>query len=244
MKKVFVSFLLVWSYFTVFAQKRTSSPVDTYLDIAATFGNSQQSFSGSYVYNWRFGKNKKWEIGSGFRLTSTSGQNLDYLTAGPARLTRGSNFPFLVVASSQKTENWDTLNVQHPFTTSGNLTFNLGYNFSKRLLGGCNIDVVGFTLGNNSKGIFTHNGISSIESVAKPTAFNLLLTGDNDLGSLNSEFFLKYLINNRWGIRGVYQFLFTEYKTNTLHQTTSDGTVINRFRNKANNFGVGVSYRL
>ncbi len=228
----------------VFAQKSEHSAIDKYVDVAATFGNSQQSFSGSYVYNWRLGKKKKWEIGTGFRLTSTVGQNLDYITAGPARLTRGTNFPFLVVVSAQETQNWDTLNIQHPFTTSANLTFNLGYNFSKKLLGGCNIDVAGFTVGNNSKAIFTHNGVASVEPVAKPTAFNLLLTGDNDLGSLNSEFFLKYLVGNRWGIRGVYQFLFTEYKTTTLYQTASDGTQIDRFRNKANNFGISVLYRL
>ena len=243
-QKILLSVLMLSFFVFAFAQKDIPAPMDKYADVAATFGNSQQSFTGSYVYNWKLGKKKKWEVGSGFRLTSTVGQNLDYITAGPARLTRGTNIPFLVVISAQKTENWDTLSVQHPFTTSANLTFNLGYNFSKKILGGCNIDVFGFTVGNHSNGIFTHNGVRTAEPIAKPSTFNLLLTGDNDLGSLNSEFFLKYLVSNRWGVRAVYQFLFTEYKTTTLHQTTSDGTEIDRFRNKANNFGVSLSYRL
>jgi hypothetical protein len=45
-----------------------------------------------------------------------------------------------------------------------------------------------------------------------------LLTGDNDIGSLNSEFFFKYKIDNRWGIKAVYQFYFAEYETRTVKQ--------------------------
>ena len=243
-KKFLFYALMLFPCSYLIAQKTVASNIDQFVDVAATIGNSQQSFAESYVYIWQFGKKKKWEFGTGFRATSTFGTNLNYTTAGPARLTRGTDIPFLVVASSQKTENWDTLTINNPFTTSLNLSFNLGYNFTKRLFGGCNIDVVGFTVGKHTSATLTNKGKSIKEPTAKPTAFNLLLTGDNDLGSLNSEFFLKYSLNNHFSLRAVYQFLFTEYTTTSIHQTTSDGTAINRFRNKANNFGIGVSYNL
>jgi hypothetical protein len=71
-----------------------------------------------------------------------------------------------------------------------------------------------------------------------------LLTGDHDRRSLNSEFFVKYKLNDKWAIRGIYQFLFTEYSTTNIRQNLPDGSTVNRFRNKANNFGIGVSYHL
>jgi len=70
----------------------------------------------------------------------------------------------------------------------------------------------------------------------------VLLTGDNDYGSLNSEFFLKYKLSQRWGVRAIYQFYFAEYKTKTIKQTAPDGTLVDRFRNKANTYGAGLSY--
>ncbi|MFP5041466.1 hypothetical protein [Parasediminibacterium sp. JCM 36343] len=225
-------------------QKAAVQAKNQFVDIAATVGNSQGSAAASYVYNWKLGKYQKWEIGLGARATTNFGTKLDFTTAGPAKLTRGTSTPFAVVVAPQKTENWDTLTVQRPLTTSFNVTLNFGYHFNKRLSGGTNIDLVGFTAGRSSSAIFTSNGNTQIEPIAKPSSFNLLLTGDNDLGSLNSEFFLKYQLNSHWSIRAIYQFLFTEYKTTTLHQTAPDGTAIYRFRNKANNFGIGISYLL
>jgi len=227
---------------SAFAQKKESSSIIKYLDLAATVGNQQGSFAASYIYDWRLGKKQRWEAGVGLRLTSVFGTKLDYTTAGPARITRGTNIPFAVVASAQKTENWDTLNVQRPFTNSLNLSANIAYHFTKKWSGGCNIDVIGATFGRKTSGVYTSDGTTKIDPAVKPTTFNLLLTGDNDLGSLNSEFFVKYDFQKHWGIRGVYQFLFTEYKTTNLHQTITDGTEISRFRNKANNFGFAITY--
>jgi len=83
-----------------------------------------------------------------------------------------------------------------------------------------------------------------MENQAKPAHFNLLLTGDNDYGSLNSEFFVKYKISQRWQLKALYQFYFAEYKTTTIYQTAPDGTMVYRFRNKVNAFGLGLSYDL
>ena len=107
---------------------------------------------------------------------------------------------------------------------------------------GFNIDVIGFTVGRTTSAVLTSNGVTKAEIAAKPAPFNLLLTGDNDLGSLNSEFFLKYKLNTHWSIKADYQFLFVEYKTTTITQMAPDGTKVDRFRNKVNLIGIGISY--
>ncbi len=239
-------FLLVISstVFIFFAKAQKLDNTFKTVDFATTFGSSQASFAASYLHNWKLGKKQKFAVGVGVRLTSTFGRKLDYTTAGPAKLTRGTSTPFLVVFSEQKTQNWDTLTVQKPQTNALNFMVNFSYNFSTKLSGGLNIDLIGLTFGQKSSAVFVSNGVLKTEPVAKPSAFNLLLTGDNDLGTLNSEFFLKYSFNKRWALRGVYQFLFTEYTTTTLKQIAPDGTQVDRFRNKSNNIGLGVTYTL
>ncbi|MBC7887452.1 MAG: hypothetical protein H7Z13_06145, partial [Ferruginibacter sp.] len=170
---------------------------------------------------------------------SSFGSKLEYSTAGPAKFTRTSTTPFLIVFAGQRPENWDTLTVQRPFVNALNITANFGYNFTPKWSGGFNIDLVGASFGRKSPAVFLSNGITTTEPSAKPTAFNVLLTGDHDRGSLNSEFFVKYKFNNGWALRGVYQFLFTEYTAPNIKQVLPDGTSINRFRNKSNSFGIG-----
>ena len=212
-------------------------------DLAVTFGESESSIAASYIHNWSLGKKHRWEIGAGIRTTSYFGVKRNYITA-PARLARSTTIPFVIVLAAQEEKNFDTLTVQRPFTFSTNLTFNAGYPISSRWYGGLNIDVIGFTVGRTTSALLTSDGATTLESMAKPTAFNLLLTGDNDLGSLNSEFYLRYNLSSHWGIRGVYLFLFSEYKTTSpfIYQVAPDGTKVNRFRNKVNAFGVALTY--
>ena len=222
---------------------QTKSNANSYVDFSAAFAESQTAFSGSYFHNWGLGKKKKWEIGYGIRSTTFFGTKNEFITA-PANLARTTTIPFAIVFAGEKEQNLDTLNVQRPFTNSINLSANFGYHLSSRLSVGFNIDVIGFTYGRTSSAVLTSNGVTKTEIAAKPAPFNLLLTGDNDLGSLNSELFLKYKLNNKWGLKAVYQFLFVEYKTTTIKQIAPDGTQVDRFRTKANLFGVGVSYQL
>lgn len=241
MKKTLVITILMLAGMAVLGQTKDLKR-NQFADFSVTFGKSQQSFALSYVYNWKLGTKKKWELGVGLRNTLYTGVKNEYITAGPARLTRGFTFPFAIVFASQKEENFDTLEVQRPLINSLNITANIGYTISKKWYAGFNIDVIGFSFGRKSSAALTSNGINYTEPAAKPSAFNVLLTGDHDKGSLNSEFFLKYRLNDRWSLKADYQFLFVEYQTNKFKQTASDGTLINRFRSKANNFGVGVSY--
>ena len=220
-----------------FAQKKTHQLVD----LALTAGSSRGSVAASYVYNWQLGQKRRFEIGLGARLTTAFGTKQEYTTA-PARLARTNTIPFAIVFAGQNTVNWDTLTVQRPLVASLNATINLGYNFSSKWSGGFNIDLIGISAGRKSAAILVSNGITRTEPSAKPAAFNLLLTGDLDYGSLNSEFYLKYKWNEKWGVRGIYQFQFNEYKTTTIKQTAPDGSLVDRFRSKANNFGVGITY--
>lgn len=241
MKKLLTVISFLFVALIVTAQTKPTKNVDRFADLALTAGTSQGSAAISYVHNWKIGKKQKWQIGFGARLTSYFGTKRDYTTAGPARLTRSHGIPFLIFFAGQETQNWDTLNVQRPFTNSLNATVNFGYQLNKKLSAGFNIDLIGVTLGRKTSGILTTNGITRTDGAVKPAAFNLLLTGDHDLGSLNSEFFLRYQLSNKWSVRGVYQFFFSEYKTTNIKQTAPDGTQIDRFRNKVNAFGIGIS---
>ncbi len=241
-KKIVFAFVLSIGLLPGFAQSQTSPRIRQFADLAVTAGASQGSAAASYVHNWVVGKKSKWEIGYGVRLTSYFGSKKDFITA-PARLARSTTFPFVIVFADQQEQNFDTLTVQRPFTNSLNFSANFGYHLSNRLSAGFNIDLIGFTVGRTSSAILTSNGVTQTEPAAKPAHFNLLLTGDNDYGSLNSEFFLTYTLNKRWALRAIYQFLFIEYKTSNSKQTAPDGTLVDRFRNKANNFGLGISYQ-
>lgn len=220
---------------------KTEAPQNKFIDITGTLGQSQGSAAVSYVNNWKVSKNKKLELGLGLRYTLYTGVKKDYITA-PAKYSRSNTIPFAIVFAGQEIQNWDTLTVQRPLTHSLNLTGNIGYYFSEKLYGGINIDLIGFTIGRNTSAIFKSNGNTINENISKPSSFNLLLTGDNDLGTLNSEFFIKYKLDNLLSIKAVYQFLFNEYKTTSVFQTAPDGTVVDRFRNKVNAFGLGISY--
>ncbi|MEP6749607.1 MAG: hypothetical protein ABJB86_17855 [Bacteroidota bacterium] len=241
MRKYLISILLLFAAIVIHAQQTSLPAINRFADITGTVGQSQGTIAAAYVYNWRIGKKKKWEAGLGLRYTGYWGVKKDFTTA-PGRLSRSNTTPFLTVFAGQKTENWDTLTVQRPFVNSVNLSANASYNFSAKWSAGFNIDLIGFTFGRNTSAILTSNGITRTESVAKPASFNVLLTGDNDYGSLNSEFFLKYKLAERWSIKAVYQFYFAEYKTSTIQQRAPDGTLVNRFRNKVNAFGTAVAY--
>lgn len=224
------------------AAQEDNKGVNRFIDLTGTIGSSQGSAALSFVHNWKLGKKQKFEIGLGARWTGYSGSKKDFLTAGPAKHTRSFTTPFLIFFAGQNEANFDTLAVQRPLTHSLNITANLGYTISPKWHAGFNIDLIGFTIGRKSPGVFTSDGETMIDPATKPAAFNLLLTGDHDLGTLNSEFFLKYKIAGHWQLKAVYQFIFIEYETQTVHQQIPGGPQNDRFRNKANNFGLGIAY--
>lgn len=209
-------------------------------DLTVAAGSSQGTLSLSGWHHWKFGKKQRLEIGLGPRISAYFGSKKDFWTA-PASISRGSSTPFLVVFSSQETRHWDTLTVQRPLVVSFNAAVQLAYWIHPKFKAGVNIDLIGFSVGRNSPAIFTSDGMQQTVE-AKPVPFNLLLTGDLDKGSLNSEFFLQYQLNDKWGLRGIYQFYFAEYQTPVDVQQVPEPN--DRFRNKANLLGLGLTYSL
>jgi hypothetical protein len=241
MKKTILFTTCLFLTVLAYAQTKKQAKFNRYADLALTIGDSRGTTAFSYIYSRNPGKKQKWEIGLGARFTSNFGTKQEYYTA-PAKLARTNTIPFLIVFAGQNTANWDTLNVQRPLVNSFNISANFGYRFSPKWSAGFNIDLLGFSFGRKSPAVLTSNGLTKTEPAAKVIPFNILLTGDLDRGSLNSEFFAKYMLNKKWGVRGVYQFIFSEYKTTTAKQVAPDGTIVDRFRNKANNFGLALSY--
>ncbi|MBX2897651.1 MAG: hypothetical protein KF763_19575 [Cyclobacteriaceae bacterium] len=226
--KAGLSILLLLATASAIAQKKQ-------IDISSAIGNYEGSLSAMYTYAWRLGAKKKFEFGIGARFTSYVGQNQYYITA-PAKLTSGSTGP-LVIFKENIAANIDTFLIQSPQVNALNAAIHLGYQINSRLAIGFNIDAIGLSIGTEKSGSYI-NGVFGQQERAKPTLFNLLLISDNDLGTLNSELFLKYQWKETWGVKGGLQFLFTEYTTHTNVQQVPEPN--NRFRDKSLLFAFGV----
>jgi len=210
-----------------------------FADLNIGIGDSEGTMALSFNYDKGLGKNKKIIIGFGGRFTAYLGKNQYYVTA-PADLTSGST-GLGVIFKENIEANMDTFLIKDAQVNSLNLLVTLGYNLSEKLMLRFNIDVIGFSFGKNTIGNYI-NGAQGFMESANPTPFNLLLTSDNDKGSLNSELFGRYLLNDKWAIKGGVQFHFTEYTTDSDVQQFPEPN--DRFRNKSLMFNVGVSYKL
>ncbi len=207
------------------AQKVENAKTQQFADLSFGFGNKQGSVIAGYFYNWNFGKNKKFFIGTGARFNTFYGTNVNF-TSAPASL-----------AGDKLKE--DTLLAPKPNAYSLNVLINLGYHITPKLQAGFNIDLLGASFGPEGSPIFISNGVLTTTK-AKPAGFNILLVGNNDKGSLNSEFYARYKIADKFGVKLAYQYFFTELKTSTEIQTAPQKN--DRFRNKAGLLNVGFSY--
>jgi hypothetical protein len=220
-----------------FAQEQ--SPESNSIDLGLAIGAAEGTLSGAYIHNWKVGKKQKFEIGVGVRLTAYLGANQYYSTA-PAKITSGSTGPG-VFFKENIVANMDSFLIAKPRVLAFNAMINLGYQIGEKVKLGFNIDVVGFSLGSEKSGNYI-NGSQGQNTTGKPSPFNLLLISDNDLGTLNSEFYGKYKVNEKLWIKAGFQFLFTEYTTTTEVQQFPEPN--DRFRNKSGLFTIGVSINL
>lgn len=219
------------------AQTKTS--VTKLIDVDLGVGDTEGTLSFMFSYDKILGKRNKVVIGTGARFTSYLGRNQYYVTA-PAKLTSGSTGPG-VLFKENINANMDTFLIKSAQVNSLNLLITIGYNLSEKLMFRFNIDAIGFSFGKSTKGNYI-NGFQGAMEQGSPTSFNLLLISDNDLGSLNSNLFARYLINDSWGIKAGVQFLFTEYTSDSKVQQLPEAN--DRFRNKSLMFSAGVSYKL
>jgi hypothetical protein len=222
-------FILVGSV-TAYSQSEVNATIG--------IGKEEGTLSVAYGKDWGVFKSKKFGIGLGLRFTSYLGANQYYRTA-PAKLTSGKTGP-LVLFSPDIEENIDTFLIKSPQVNSLNLMINLRYKFNEKILVGFNIDAIGFSFGGRKNGNYI-NGFEGAMTNAKPTSFNILLTSDNDRGSLNSELYVKYFLDEKWGVRAAAQFHFTEYTTDVEIQQNPKPN--DRFRNKSLMIAFGVTYQ-
>ena len=207
------------------AQKKDNLKKQQFADLSFGFGNKQGSIVAGYFYNWNLGKNKKFFIGTGARFNAFYGTGVNF-TSAPSSL-----------AGDKAKE--DTLLASKPGVYSINLLINLGYNITPKLQAGFSIDLLGASFGPEGTPIYIKNGVPA-STKAKPTGFNALLIGNNDRGSLNSEFYGRYKFNEKFGVKLAYQYLFTELTTSTKIQTVPENN--DRFRNKSSLISIGFSY--
>lgn len=167
----------------------------------------------------------QFKVGFGFRLTSFFAKNKTYITA-PAIYTSGKTGPSVFFAD-QMPANIDTIEFKRPKALSLNIAILLEYSFNQNLAIGFNIDAVGLSLGGKTTGNYKDLQQQNVNS--RPTLLNALLISDNDIGSLNSEFYAKYFLNNNpYYLKAGASFYFNEQKTLMKQRLDND-----RFRYKS-----------
>jgi len=186
------------------------------------------------------GRSRRFRIGYGLRFTATAANQLDYITA-PAKLTSGQE-SIVALFTESINNNLDTLRLGKTQTNSLNISIHLEYGITRRLAVGFNIDAIGFSAGAQQSGTFIANGptrssLHNTVQVAKPTPFNLLLIGDSDRGSLNSEAYVRYRVSPKVSLRGGIGFQFTEYTTTRKLTLDND-----RFRSKNAGIQLAIAY--
>lgn len=185
------------------------------------------------------------KVGYGARFTTFIGANKFYVTA-PARFTSPVQ-NLGTIFSKTIPENIDTITTATSVTNSLNIALYFQYTFQAKIDLGFNIDAMGFSFGPKKQFNVISSSFDPNQSPVPdgaPTKLNLLLTSDNDIGSLNSEFFVRYWVTKAFGLRAGYTFLFSEYSLDD-HLSFDNGRIMNdRYRYKASMILIGASYKL
>jgi hypothetical protein len=205
-----------------------------FFDLSIGTVSAQTSVSGAYVHHWFVSRNQRFEMGFGGRLTTYTGVNQYYTTAPASIITGGAPFGTPVKANVDSL--WTTA---HIFALNALISF--GYHINDRFALGFNIDVVGYSFGGANSGTYV-NGSQVQNTIINPTPFNILLLGNNDRGSLNSEFYIKYKLSDQWYVKAGLQHLFTEYTATTKVQQLPEPN--DRFRNTSSLPMIGISLKL
>ncbi len=201
------------------AQDNHSSP-DRTADLMLGVGNGQTNLSMSYQFAWRFGAKQRLRMGVGARLNQFFANNKYFVTA-PAKIVKGEAGPAALFNEPIKA-NMDSVLITKARTSSLNAMIHISYAITDKLQAGFNIDVIGISYGGSTPGTYINgnapDGIYSKPVNASPSTFNLLLVGENDLGSLNSEFYVTYSLNEKLALKAGVQHIFMEYTTDTKIQ--------------------------
>jgi hypothetical protein len=210
---------------------------DNNFDLALSTAGNQHAAALSWTKFHSLGKMRQFKVGYGLKFTSHFGKDVYYTTA-PAILTKGEEGP-QVLFLPERSENIDTLHVGNAQTNALNISLNLQYTIKEKLDIGFTGDAAGISFGSKTTGKYTSRQPEEKVSnqTAAPTQYNLLLVDDNDIGTLNSEFYVRYWFHPKWGIRAGVRYLFTEYTTDKKLRFDND-----RFRNKSMMGLLGITF--
>jgi hypothetical protein len=244
MKRLFSVTLLLLSYLTGTGQQQHyREKINVDLAVSASSKRFATALSATHLSRVVKGI-PNLQVGYGVRLTTFVAAN-QYYTTAPSKYT--SPIQNLgTIFSKTLVENIDTIVTATSVSYSLNTAVRIHYTFHRKLSAGFNIDVAGMSVGPKKE----FNVISSVFDsgqspivAASPTRFNLLLTSDNDIGSLNSEFYVQLAVSSRIGLRAGYTFLFSEYTTEQ-DLSFDQGRISNdRYRHKAGMLLIALSYR-
>ncbi len=227
MKKFLIA--SVFSIFSIVSINAQNEIPKTSASIDAAFGFGKGATSASLSWNRThgLGQSNKFRLGYGVRFSTFSGSDLLYTTA-PAKLA----------ADLTKV---DTLTMSKASTMALNALINLQYQFNSKLVVGFNIDAIGVGFGGAKDGIFQSSESKALNGKheSHPTGVNVLLVGNNDIGTLKSEFYLGYKVTDKLGIKAGADLTFSEYTTHVKLTQDND-----RFRHKAMLLFLGASYQL
>jgi hypothetical protein len=227
------------------ANKKLSYSYHHYFDLGVAIGDQQGATALSWFHLHGIGhKKQRLKIGYGLRFTSYVGANKLYTTA-PSKYTSTRQDP-LTIFSDNVDQNIDTIATVTPQVNLINLSLHIEYRIWKVFDLGFNIDAIGFSFGGKQKVNVlssSYDGGQSPVTYAKPSSFNLLLTSDNDIGSLNSEFFIRYWVSPKFGLRAGYSFLFTEYKTENKLSFDNGRIENDRYRLKTSMFLLALTFK-
>jgi hypothetical protein len=212
---------------------------NTSVDLGGSFGSNQFAGSLAWTKLHGLGQSGNFKIGYGVRFGTYNGTHQNYLTA-PAKITGAKDF----------NNSYDTLHIKKASMSSLNLALYFQYTFFKKLDVGFNIDAIGVSFGKSSTADYSTvkykpsdmPQIAKFETTvnAKPTSLNALLVGDNDLGTLSSEFLVRYWVTEKIGVKAMFNYLFTEYTTDKLLRAGTN----DRYRNKSPLIGLGITFKI
>lgn len=181
-------------------------------------------------------KYKNFQTGVGVRLTRKNFENPVFITA-PAILSKGSD-GFSALFKPNVGGNLDSF---MGTGSSSQFCINLGFSAryflkslflkSTKLYAEVNFDLTGVSFASNTTGNLIHNGKNSATNGLAPK-YNLFKLGDNNLGSLNSEFLLKARFLKKLMVYGGYTLMMNEIRTETATQL-QNGITNDRFRNRS-----------
>ena len=218
---------------------------EIYGEAAVSAGRGSGALALGAIRQHALGKAQRLSLGYGVRYTAFVGAN-QYYTTAPAKFTSPvQNITTIFSATLQ--ENIDTITTTTTFVHAFNLVAQIGYRITPALSLGFNIDVVGLSFGGRKDfNILSSQfdpGQRPVQS-ARPTRYNVLLTSDNDIGSLNSEFFAALKIGEQTSVKAGLTFVFTEYQTQQPLSFDGGRIMNDRYRLKESMLMVGVQRKL